>query len=524
MLSTAQASLYAGFSDSAARHPARPAVWVEGTEVSYEELERRVARLARVIDTHAGTNRLAGLLANRSLAAYTGILATLHSGRGYVPLNPKHPVQRLARVLRQSDVSVVIAGAEGYAPLRELLEGAEHPLTVILPDVAPGDFTLPSSARAHRVLFGPAVHASRALDPVLAVGPESLAYLLFTSGSTGEPKGVAVTHANVRSYATTVRERFALGPDDRCSQMSDLSFDWSVHDLYACWDAGACLISIPESSHLAPAKLMREQRITSWAAVPSSVGIMLGMRMLKPGAFPTIRVSTFCGEPLPATHAAAWQNAAPNSIVENFYGPTETTVAITAFRWDPATSPARSQGGIVPIGWPFEGQQVRIVDGELLLGGDQVALGYWKNPEETARRFVRLEGEGDQRWYRTGDRVRQDPDGCLQYLGRMDDQVKIRGYRVELQEIDHVVRGAAAADMVMTVAWPVHDGSADGVVTFVAGARERRVDPILAACRAALPEYMVPREIRFLDALPLSANGKIDRKQLVDILRQKASQ
>lgn len=524
MLSTAQASLYTGFAESAARYAARPALWVEGVTLSYEALGTRAARLARVVDVHAGTQRLVGLLANRSITAYTGVLATLHSGRGYVPLNPKHPVRRLARVLRLSGVNVVIAGTEGYEPLRELLAEAEQALTVILPDAATGDFTLPPSAHAHRVLFASSVNGSGVMDPLLTVGHESLAYLLFTSGSTGEPKGVAVTHANVRSYAATVRQRFDLNPEDRCSQMSDLSFDWSVHDLYACWDAGACLVSIPESSHLAPAKLIRDQRITSWAAVPSSVGVMLGMRMLKPGAFPSIRVSTFCGEPLPATHATAWQAAAPNSVVENFYGPTEATVAITTFRWDQATSPARCPGGIVPIGWPFEGQHVRIVDGELLLGGDQVALGYWKNPEETARRFVRLPGEGEQRWYRTGDRARQGEDGCLYYLGRLDDQIKIRGYRVELQEIDHAVRQAAGADMVMTVAWPVHDGSADGVVTFVAGARERRVEPILAACRSALPDYMVPREIRFLETLPLSANGKIDRKNLVDILRQKESQ
>jgi amino acid adenylation domain-containing protein len=412
------------------------------------------------------------------------------------------------------------------------LASAARPLTIVAPDAEAGDLVLPAGAARHRLVTAAEVRAAATTAPVAAVAPDALAYLLFTSGSTGEPKGVAVTHANVRAYAGALCRLFAVNEHDRFSQMSDLSFDWSVHDLYVCWEGAACLVSVPESAHLAPAKLVREQRLTMWASVPSAVGLMQSFHMLKPGAFPSVRASVFCGEPLPAAYADAWQRAAPNSIVENLYGPTETTVAITRYRWDGAHSPAQCRDGIVPIGWMFDGQQGRVVDadlraarpgepGELCLAGSQVALGYWQNPAETARRFVTLPDAGDARWYRTGDLVRQDDDGCLYYLGRLDDQIKIRGYRVELQEIDHVVRQAAHADMVMTVAWPVRDGSAEGVVTFVAGSDPGGTEGVLAACRARLPDYMVPREIRFLDALPLSANGKIDRRRLVQLLHER---
>ena len=521
------ASLYGGFARAAQRTPSRPALMVDGRTLTYAELAELAARVSGAIGrTSARGGPLVAVLANRSLSAYLGVLGSLAGGRGYVPLNPKHPVDRLRRVLASADVDVLIVGREGLALLPALLEGRSAPLAILAPESPASDlgpFTKgPALGSAEVAAHAPA-------DPAPDVPADALAYLLFTSGSTGEPKGVAVTHANVRAYARHLCERMGANESDRFSQMSDLSFDWSVHDLYVCWEAGACLCSISEQSHMAPAKLIRELGITMWAAVPSVVGVMRGMRMLKPGAFPSVRYTVFCGEPLPADYAAAWQAAAPNSVVENLYGPTEATVAITGYRWDSVTSPADCPDGVVPIGWAFPAQACAVVDeglrpvtsgepGELCLGGSQVTAGYWRRPEETAARFVHLPGHGTGRWYRTGDLARQGPNGCLYYLGRMDDQVKIRGYRVELQEIDHAVRAAAPDAMVATVAWPASGGSAEGVVAFVAGAASRDPVPVLAACRQRLPEYMVPREIVFLETLPLSPNGKVDRRELVRLL------
>ena len=268
-----------------------------------------------------------------------------------------------------------------------------------------------------------------------------------------------------------------------------------------------------------------------WFSVPSVIGLLAKMRLLSPDCFPSLRCSLFCGEPFSATYARLWQQAAPNSIVENLYGPTETTIAISHYRWDKVRSPAECLNGIVPLGWIFERQRWSIVDaernivsaggqGELCLAGSQVTSGYWDNPQRTQEQFVRLPSKGETVWYRTGDLVKEDPNGCLYYLGRMDHQVKIRGYRVELQEIEAVLRRACGTEQVVAVAWPAKNGSADGVVAFVSSVRALDPDPVLAYCGQVLPDYMVPRKIYRLDEIPLNTNGKIDRPRLVNLLEQ----
>jgi acyl-coenzyme A synthetase/AMP-(fatty) acid ligase len=261
---------------------------------------------------------------------------------------------------------------------------------------------------------------------------------------------------------------------------------------------------------------------------------MRKMGMLKPGAFPSLRVSLFCGEPLPGVYAKAWQEAAPQSVVDNLYGPTETTIAITHYRWDGNRSPADCVNGIVPIGQAFEGQEVCIIDGErrevpegawgeLCLAGSQVAQGYWNNPVKTAEQFVRIPDRGDRIWYRTGDLVKRDAVGCLVYLGRTDHQVKIRGYRVELQEVDAVLRRATGSDQVASVAWPVRDGIADGIRAFIFGGVSHDVSRVLDQCRRSLPDYMVPRQIYAMEHVPLTVNGKLDRLTLMKFLENQGA-
>jgi acyl-CoA synthetase (AMP-forming)/AMP-acid ligase II len=225
--------------------------------------------------------------------------------------------------------------------------------------------------------------------------------------------------------------------------------------------------------------------------------------------------------------------------VENLYGPTEATIAITSYRWDPATSPAECVRGLVPIGWPFDGQQVcvvnedlipvqRVESGELCLGGSQVTQGYLNDPEKTANSFVHFSHTGDQVWYRTGDLVRQDERGCLFYLGRRDFQVKVNGYRVELQEIDLVLREAAKTELAVAIPWPLSDGSASGIVGVLSQSDSTESDAvsdkqIIAACEARLPRYMVPTRIYHFSQIPLNVNGKIDRGKITEMLANSGS-
>jgi acyl-CoA synthetase (AMP-forming)/AMP-acid ligase II len=251
--------------------------------------------------------------------------------------------------------------------------------------------------------------------------------------------------------------------------------------------------------------------------------------LLETAAFPTLRWSLFCGEALSASLAESWQQAANNSILENLYGPTEATIAITRYRWNSASSPAECINGLVPIGWPFDGQQVCAVDedlappptgesGELCLGGSQVTRGYLNDSAKTTNSFVHLRNSGDQIWYRTGDLVRQDERGCLFYLGRRDFQVKINGYRVELQEIDLVLREAAETELAVAIPWPLSDGSASGIVAVVSGSDPAHNQRIAAACENKLPRYMVPTHIYHVSQIPLNVNGKIDRGRITEML------
>jgi len=525
-----------GFVRSVRRFPSRTALEVGGASFTYESLGQIAGDIAAtILDADPGANPLVAILAHRSLTAYAGVLGAHSAGKGYVPLKPKLPVERLSKMLIQSGSECVIVGEEALSILQGLLDTATKPLTILLPDaVDAGKFTV--ACPRHRFIA-----ASKKLNPMPMpaaqdVDPDAVSHLLFTSGSTGDPKGVPVSQQNVTSYVSHVCERYGVRETDRFSQMFDMTFDLSVHDLFVCWERGACLCVVPEKSVMAPAKFIKDHELTMWFSVPSVIGFMAKMGMLKPGIFSSLRVSLFCGEPLPAAYAEAWQEAAPDSVIENLYGPTETTIAITGYRWDPIASPSACINGIVPIGWVFDHQDTCVIDqernpvptgerGELCLSGAQVTRGYWNNPARTAEQFIRLPASnGDDRvWYRTGDLVKQDESGCLYYLGRLDHQVKIRGYRVELQEIDFVLRKVSETEQVASVAWPVRNGIAEGVVAFICGACENNRPRILAHCRDVLPEYMVPRQLYFLDDWPLNSNGKTDRKKLVNLLETQGS-
>jgi amino acid adenylation domain-containing protein len=520
-------SLISGFLRSLERYPDRVALEIGDLRLGYAQLWEQASRIAAALDSHCDPAApLVALLANRSVTAYAGILGILATGRGYVPLNPKFPTERTLTMLTASGCTTVIAGAECAKPLASLLPRLGRPLTWLLagkdeafePAVFPAWHTvIPEREMTGRV---------EANEP--CPSPQATAYLLFTSGSTGIPKGVAVSQLNICSYLEYVGKRYGLTPEDRCSQNFDLTFDLSVHDLFTCWGAGAALCSFSEQV-LVPATVIEDSSLTVWFSVPSLAMFANKIGLLTAAAFPKLRLSLFCGEALSARLAERWQHAAQASVIENIYGPTETTVAITHYRWEAAHSSAECVNGIVPIGWVFEGQECCIVDdslspcltgqqGELCLTGSQVTSGYLNDPGKTLAQFVHIEGFGDKLWYRTGDLVYQDERKCLYFLGRKDQQVKVNGYRVELQEIDLVLREIAGTELAVAVPWPVAEGTAAGIVAVLCGADSSIDGTVIESCAKRLPRYMVPAQVYHFDNLPLNVNGKVDRKQITERL------
>ena len=523
-----RSSLIGAFLRSVHRFPARPALVVDGATLTYDQLWQQATGVASAIDAVTPVEApLIAVLSHRSVVMYAGVLGILASGRGYVPLHPRFPVARLRKMLMASGCDTVIVEAGAQSLLPELLDGIGRRMTLIFPEPLAASMPDPQ-ADAHRVIGPGSVAFDAPRAPILDPRPDGLAYLLFTSGSTGEPKGVPIRQRSVGAYVAFVCRRYEVTEHDRFSQMFDFTFDLSAHDMFACWASGAALYCVPERALMAPAKFIRDNALTMWFSVPSVVAMLSRLRLLAPGAFPTLRHSLFCGEPLSAAAAAEWQVAAPNSRVENLYGPTEATIAITHYQWKSATSPAECVNGIVPLGMAFDGQCAEVMSdsgtvlppgevGELWLAGSQVTDGYWQDDARTRLHFVRNGSASDTIWYRTGDLARRDASGCLYYLGRVDQQVKIRGYRVELQEVEAVLRAAGAAQ-VAAIAWPVKDGSAEGVVAFVSAERLPSTEQLIDVCRAQLPDYMVPRRVEVIGRLPLNANGKVDRAALRAIL------
>jgi non-ribosomal peptide synthetase component F len=311
--------------------------------------------------------------------------------------------------------------------------------------------------------------------------------------------------------------------------MFDMTFDLSVFDMFVCWERGAKLCCPSKKTLIKPGQFIADHELTIWFSVPSTAIFMKQLGVLKLGCYRSLRLSLFCGEPLPASSVASWREAAPNSIIENLYGPTELTIACTRHRWDDKASPDQCELGVVPIGDPYPGMEVLVADddlvevapgatGELLMRGPQMTPGYWRDPAKTSAAFVVPPGR-DAVFYRTGDRVRR-ADGArpMTHLGRTDHQVKILGHRVELGEIEAVLRDCSRLDGVVAVGWPATTSGFGGVEAFVEAPsiphdlRER------AAAR--LPEYMVPRRIHALERLPKNSNGKYDRIALVKMLEQ----
>lgn len=530
---SAARTLLSGFIRSAAADGTAAALWLDGQTTTYGELAAHAAQLAHQLESETrdeATPAVTAVLGRRSVAVYAGILASLSRGHAYVPLNPGFPTDRCRDMLTRSKARFLIVDAEGASQLVELLSPVEDPITVIVDgdaDVCGLQNDLPH----HNICaYAEDPNEGRALADSPAT-PESMAYLLFTSGTSGTPKGVMVSHDNVTHFVQSMVERYDFSAADRFSQMFDLTFDLSVFDMFVAWEVGACLCVPTAQQKMLPGAYVRASNLTVWFSVPSTAALMARLRMLKPDAFPSVRISLFCGEALTSDIVNRWQVAAPSSVIENLYGPTELTIACTGYRWHPDSSPESCEIGLVPIGEAFPGLSSLVVDeglheveaggiGELLVAGPQVALGYWMDEVRTAKAFV-VPAASDQIHYRTGDRVRRPatPDAPLTYLGRVDNQIKIQGYRVELGEVEFEIRRASGASTAVAIGWPQTPSGADGIVAFV-GPKSVDVGAALSSLRSSLPSYMTVSRLIPLDEFPLNANGKIDRGALAQSLQE----
>jgi len=506
------------FARSVEQHGDRIAL-VEGkTSLSYADLAERARHVAGQLRPALGEGRRVGVLGSRSIEACAAFLGTAWAGGTYVPLGLNQPEARLIALFEQLELDALIVDGTGAKRLSPELRRAAPDL-VLVPDGPAGRFAPLASAPARVAMPEPA-----------AVSPEHLAYIIFTSGTTGMPKGVMVNSRSIGLYLDAIEPWYLLGPDDRAAETCETNFDLSIHNMMTAWSGGAALHIMRPLDLVAPARFIRSHEITTWLSVPSIITLMRQAGNLTAGSLPSLRLTWFCGEPLSEQAVRDWAMAAPNSVIENFYGPTEITVAVLRQRWQ-GNGPITPERGIVAIGTAIDGVEALIVDekrrpvpdgtpGEIALVATQCADGYFRKPELTAERFVSFNGTPG---YLTGDRGYRDADGVFHHLGRLDNQIKFKGHRIELEEIDARLREAAGSAMVGTVTWPMDGDTVKGLAGFFA---VPGLDPedVRAKLRSVLPAYMVPERIENLAEMPLSGNGKVDRKALVAMLDARADE
>ncbi|PCE30147.1 amino acid adenylation domain-containing protein [Burkholderia ubonensis] len=503
------------FDARAAAHPDRPALHVEERVISYAALAARKAGVrdalldAGLFDAH----RSIGLLCAKAADAYAAMLAIMASGNVYVPLNPGHPPERIRKIVESARLSTFVVDAASFPAIAGWLVEVAADVTVFMLN-ASSDAAVAHPANVRLRAVRPADGAP--VRPAAAHTCE-LAYLMFTSGSTGAPKGVPVKHANVLALLAGLRPVLALHGDDRLTHFAELSFDFSVGEIFPCWDAGACLYLPSQVDLLDPAAFVRRHGLTVWSSVPTLGAYVQQLAALSSGRMPTLRLALFCGEALPTGLARFWHDAAPDARIVNLYGPTEATVFATSYTFDPAAPPP---GEWVPIGEPFDTVLARIDTagepdrpiGELLLAGPQVVERYWGEAGasgESAGRFVADPAIADRRWYRTGDLVSRSPHHGYVFHGRADHQVKVRGFRIELQEIEATLRRLLPDQQVAVVAARGGVGQEAELVAFCARLDIDR-DELARRCALELPAYMVPHVVMALAPFPVNVNGKVD--------------
>ncbi len=498
------------FEAQAARTPEQVAVVAEGETLSYGELNARANQLAHYLRRlGVGPEVLVGLLLERSPALVVGLLGVLKAGGAYVPLDPHYPAERLRYMVRDAGVAVMLSEARWLARGLEGLEVATGSSgTVVSLEQAAAQLESESKANVASGVRG-----------------ENLAYVIYTSGSTGQPKGAMNTHGAVRNRLLWMQEQYQLGQDDAVLQKTAFSFDVSVWEFFWPLLTGARLVLARpggerDSEYLV--ETIKAQQVTTVHFVPSLLQMLLEDRGLE--GCKSLR-QVFCSGEVLTLELERRFWASSGAELHNLYGPTEAAIDVSYWRCA-RTEPERRS---VPIGRPIANLQLYILDragqpvpvgvsGELYLSGVGVGRGYHQRPELTAERFVpnAFSGAAGGRSYRTGDLARFLPGGEIEYLGRMDEQVKIRGFRIELGEVEAALSRHEGVAETVVVARRAAGASHLQLIAYVvarAGAEVNRSD-LRLYLKQALPDYMVPAAFVLLEAMPLTANGKLDRKAL----------
>lgn len=481
------------------RHYDRNAFLFKDRFYKYSEFAQVVSNIRKSVE-HIDEKQI-GLIANDDVETYAAIIALWLEGKAYVPMSTDTPADRNRKIIKQ-------------ALLKTIIDSSDEPL---FPEL--------NIIQSKKLALSPIN-----IEPKPVAGDE-LVYILFTSGTTGEPKGVPITRNNLEGFVKAFDKlEIDIDETDKCLQMFELTFDLSVMSYLVPLLKGACIYTIPKDriKYSYIYELMEERGLTVALMVPSILHYM--RKYFVEIDLPLMRYSLFCGEALPLDVTEEWSKCLPNAKIVNVYGPTEDTIFCTHYTFNRAGE-NKSRNGILSIGRAMDGTTTVIVDeqneivqpgntGQLCLGGVQLTPGYWYNEAKNKEAFFSKVYDGvEERFYKTGDLCRCDEDGDIEYLGRIDFQIKIQGFRVELSEIEFYAKTFLEKINVAAVACT--DPIGNTLIGLAIEAAEFETKPLEQFLETKLPAYMIPRELLFKQVFPLNSNGKTDRNELKRLIQMR---
>lgn len=473
--------------------PGATAIIIEDKPYSNAELYSSAQAVSCQLNKEYKTSGLIGIYTDNNFYTYASILGILISGNGFVPLNSKFPDHRLENIIKQTEIEIIICCTSSIDNVNKFVSKSK----IILADTLKTPET-----------------------PVTIKTSSSPAYVLFTSGSTGEPKGIPISNENFSSFLSSLKKKYPLNSTNRVLQCFELSFDVSIACTFLAFSTGATLVvsSLVGIVIVNAFKTILDYEVDFVTIAPSAVSYLESYKLIPQFKMPFLKSTIFTGEALPFKFVEKWKNSAPYTRIHNAYGPTEASVWCYFYSLD-ENSESQVINGLCPIGVPLKGIKARIEPienknkGQLMLAGKHIFKGYWKNAHQSLEAFDI--DENGQKWYKTGDHVQLNEFGNIVFINRLDNQVKVNGYRIELGEIEHKIKLELNTSIVAVVVSKDQNGN-NQLTAFID--IEIDVAKFLDKLRNLLPFYMVPKEFKMIKQLPLNNNGKIDRQKLTELV------